>query len=98
MKLTLLGPLRVEFPPRKELSMSLERNPPVHTPWLAGPLTWLVRQSLRRPRIVIAVAVVLAVASMAGSVNWLGFRTNRLDLLNPASEYHQRWLRYMDGF
>ena len=37
-------------------------------------------------------------AGGAVTVNGLTFKTSRLDLLNPRSEYNQRWLAYLAEF
>ncbi len=51
-----------------------------------------------RARAVLAVSLLLVGASLVATVLWLGFRTSRLDLLNPRSEYNRRWLAYLDEF
>ena len=43
-------------------------------------------------------ACALALLAVAVSVNGLTFKTSRLDLLNPRSEYNQRWLAYLAEF
>ena len=65
---------------------------------LERPLTWLTRGVLRAPRAVVAGGIVLTVAAVFVTVQWLGFRTSRLDLLNPNCEYNQRWLAYIEEF
>jgi len=62
------------------------------------PLGWLTRQVLRVPRLVLLVSLLLAAGSMLLAWGGLGFHTSRLDLLNPRSEYNQRWLAYLDEF
>jgi len=54
--------------------------------------------AIRFPKSVLLLALLFAVGSIALAVNSLGFRTSRLDLLNPASQYNQRWLAYIDAF
>ena len=43
-------------------------------------------------------ATALALACLAITLNGLTFKTSRLDLLNPRSEYNQRWLAYLAEF
>ena len=43
-------------------------------------------------------ALILAVLAVVVTVNGLAFKTSRLDLLNPRSEYNQRWLAYLHEF
>lgn len=62
------------------------------------PLGWLTRQVLRVPRLVLLASLVLAAGSVLLAWGHLGFHTSRLDLLNPKSEYNQRWLAYLDEF
>lgn len=64
----------------------------------AAPLAWITRRALARPRLTIALGVGLALLCLAYSGMSLGFRTSRLDLLNPSSEWNQRWLAYLKEF
>ena len=78
--------------------MSAERMPQSgqDSSLLERPLVWLTRGVLRAPRAVVVGGVLLAVAAVFATVNGLGFRTSRLDLLNPNCEYNQRWLAYLE--
>ena len=80
--------------------MSAERMPQggQDSSLLERPLAWLTRGVLRAPRAVVMGGVLLAVVAVFVTVNGLGFRTSRLDLLNPNCEYNQRWLAYLDEF
>lgn len=73
-------------------------EPAVAPPLAARPLGWLTRRLLKRPRLTLAICLALAVGSALLAWQCLGFRTNRLDLLNPSSEFHQRWLDYLGEF
>jgi hopanoid biosynthesis associated RND transporter like protein HpnN len=75
-----------------------ERNPLTETSPLAAPLVAVTRIVLRSPGIVVCGAVMLALMSVLVTVNGLSFKTSRLDLLNPRSEYNQRWLAYLEEF
>ncbi|MFO0868233.1 MAG: MMPL family transporter [Pirellulales bacterium] len=65
---------------------------------LTTPLERLTRVVLRAPHGVLAGSLLLALVAVAGSYGWLGFRTSRLDLLDPNSDYNRRWLDYLDEF
>ncbi len=62
------------------------------------PLVWLTGLVLRWPFTTLIVGLVLAGLAMAASHRWMGFRTNRLDLLNPNSEFNRRWIEYVQEF
>src|SRR5688572_8177082 len=78
--------------------MPAERNPKADDSLLAAPLLAVTEWSLRSPATVIVAACALALLAIAVTVNGLTFKTSRLDLLNPRSEYHQRWLAYLAEF
>lgn len=78
--------------------MSAERKPPAETSFLSRPLGVATAIVVRHPRSVVALAGLLAVLCALYSGTRLGFRTSRLDLLNPNSSYNQLWLRYVDEF
>ena len=84
---------RAERPERlQDEQMSADEKHFADNSLLAIPLrniTWLV---LRFPRAVLLVGLLLAIFSVVYTANYLGFRTSRLDLLNPNSAYNQRWL------
>ena len=75
-----------------------ERNPLVHRSPLAAPLVTVTRYVLRSPYVVLIVAALLAVLSILVTAQGLTFKTSRLDLLNPRSEYNQRWLAFLEEF
>jgi hopanoid biosynthesis associated RND transporter like protein HpnN len=75
-----------------------EGNPLADDSTLAAPLAAVTRLVLRSPGLVVGGAVMLAVLAVLVSVNGLSFKTSRLDLLNPRSEYNQRWLAYLSEF
>src|SRR5438105_1874215 len=78
--------------------MPAERTPPADDSLLAAPLLALTQWVLRAPATVLVGACALALLSVAVTANGLTFKTSRLDLLNPRSEYHQRWLAYLAEF
>jgi len=75
-----------------------EGNPHADRSSLAAPLEAVTRLVLRSPGLVLGGSVMLAVLAVLISVNGLSFKTSRLDLLNPRSEYNQRWLAYLGEF
>src|SRR5262245_21230866 len=75
-----------------------EGNPLADDSTLAAPLAAVTRLVLRSPGLVVGGAMMLAVLAVLVTVNGLSFKTSRLDLLNPRSEYNQRWLAYLAEF
>lgn len=65
---------------------------------LAMPLAELTRIVVRNPVTVIVIGLLIAVASVFGTAKSLGFKTSRLDLINPNSNYNQLWLEYLEQF
>lgn len=78
--------------------MPADRKPPTE-PWI---FSWILRGAtrlvLRFPLPIVALAVVGAVFSLALTSSRLGFRTSRLDLLNPESGYNRLWIEYINEF
>jgi len=71
--------------------MTAEGMPPKENSLLAGPLRVLTR-------LVLTLAVALALLGVGWSATHLGFRTSRLDLLNPESGCNQLWIEYINEF
>lgn len=65
---------------------------------LTRPLVAVTRLVLRYPVPVIALAAAAAVLSVFYAWTNLGFRTSRLDLLNPDSGYNRLWIDYIEEF
>lgn len=78
--------------------MLAERTPPTDDSPLAAPLRALTLIVLRMPATVLVGALALALAAIAISVQGLTFKSSRLDLLNPRSDYNRRWLAYLAEF
>jgi predicted RND superfamily exporter protein len=53
---------------------------------------------LRHSGLALVIGLAAAVGCTVLTATWLEFKTNRQDLLNPASEFHNRWLSYVDEF
>jgi uncharacterized protein len=78
--------------------MPAERTPPADDTLLSAPLLAITEWGLRAPKTVVAAACLLALVAVAITAGGLKFKSSRLDLLNPRSEYNQRWLAYLDEF
>lgn len=78
--------------------MSAERTPRFDDSPLAAPLGVLTRLVVRAPATVLVIALIVALAAIAVSVQGLTFKSSRLDLLNPRSDYNRRWLAYLSEF
>src|SRR5437763_9140161 len=78
--------------------MPAGRTPHSDDSLLAAPLLALTEWTLAAPATVIVGACALALLAIAVTINGLTFKTSRLDLLNPRSEYNQRWLAYLAEF
>ena len=78
--------------------MAAGRIPQADDSLLSAPLLAMTEWSLRAPLTVLFGASALALLALAVTVNGLTFKTSRLDLLNPRSEYNRRWLAYLSEF
>jgi uncharacterized protein len=56
------------------------------------------RVILRFPVTTLAVSVGLAAICVAYAVGHLGYKSSRLDLLNPKSDYNRLWIEYINEF
>jgi uncharacterized protein len=86
------------YDPERRPSMTAERMPPSEASFLAAPLGLVTRAAVRFPVATLVAAVVLAVLALLLAHQRLGFRTSRLDLLNPESGYNRLWIDYIDEF
>lgn len=80
------------------LFSTMERNPLTEESPLSQPLKWLTEQSLRAPGVVVGGALLVTLLAVLITANGLRFKTSRLDLLNPKSNYNQRWLKHIEEF
>jgi hopanoid biosynthesis associated RND transporter like protein HpnN len=80
----------------------VDMNPePVRTDEARPASRWLVRlvsTVLRVPGVVLAVALLLVVASAWGAATRLQYQTSRDDLISPRKDYQQRWNNYLAEF
>ena len=72
--------------------------PPAEPSLLARPLGWITRLAIRFPVAVLALAVTAALFSLVLTGSRLGFRTSRLDLLNPECSHNRLWIDYINEF
>ncbi|MEX0700553.1 MAG: MMPL family transporter [Planctomycetales bacterium] len=52
----------------------------------------------RAPWLTLAVMLLLAAGSVAGTVLHMGFKTERSDLIDPKASFQKRWLAYTESF
>src|SRR5437868_7024650 len=78
--------------------MSAEGPQAAAPSFMERPLVMATRVAVAYPYAVVALAVALAIASMALTYLKLGYRTSRLDLLNPKSDYNRLWVEYINEF
>ena len=77
---------------------SQPKKPARHYSWISVFLQPLTRFVIRHPFIVLILALILAGTGVWGTINRLEFKTSRLDLINPQSEFNKRWLKYIESF
>jgi hopanoid biosynthesis associated RND transporter like protein HpnN len=78
--------------------MSADRPSAPEPSLLTGPLSLATRIALRYPAATVALAVAVTVVSLAYTWQHLSYRTSRLDLLNPESDYNRLWIDYINEF
>jgi len=61
-------------------------------------LRWITVGSARAPWLTLTVCCGLALAATWLTQTQLKFKTKRADLIDPKTEYHQRWLQYLSAF
>jgi len=78
--------------------MSAEGMPHEQQSWAEWPMLWITRLVVRHPIATLVVAGLITIASTVLSQTRLGFRTSRLDLLNPKSDFNRLWIDYLKEF
>src|SRR5262245_42090257 len=78
--------------------MPAEGSPHADDSLFVRPLVALTEWTLRAPATVLVAAMALAILATGAAVGGLTFKSSRLDLLNPRSEYNRRWLAYLAEF
>ncbi|MBL9123091.1 MAG: MMPL family transporter [Planctomycetaceae bacterium] len=71
---------------------------PTANTWLARAFQSATAQILRYPVAVVALAIGVALAALLLTGSQLGYRTSRLDLLNPKSDFNRLWIEYIKEF
>ncbi len=61
-------------------------------------LRWVTVSSARNPWFTLTVCLGFALAATWLTETRLQFKTNRSDLIDPQTDYHQRWLKYLGEF
>jgi hopanoid biosynthesis associated RND transporter like protein HpnN len=69
-----------------------------HSSLLGEALAGVARLVLRFPIATLALALGLAAAALVITGASLGYKSSRLDLLNPTSDYNRLWIEYLDEF
>ncbi|HUY36603.1 MAG TPA: MMPL family transporter [Pirellulales bacterium] len=77
--------------------MSAEPSP-AEPSLLSWPLNLATRMALRYPAATVSLAIALTVLSLVVTWEKLGYKTSRLDLLNPRSDYNRLWMDYVKEF
>ncbi|HZZ26638.1 MAG TPA: MMPL family transporter [Pirellulales bacterium] len=87
--------------PSPDVAVAVQPDSSAHAPqqsWLTAGLLAITRLVLRFPKPTLAVAVALAIVSVIYSIGHLGYKSSRLDLLNPKSDYNRLWIEYVNEF
>src|SRR5438132_14405572 len=66
--------------------------------WMAAPLRRATAWIVARPAATLWAVLAITAVAVLITVSGLKFKMSRLDLLNPQSEYNQRWLAYLKEF
>ncbi len=66
--------------------------------WLTPGLLAITRVVLRFPVTTLALAVGLSAICVVYTVGHLGYKSSRLDLLNPNSDHNRLWIEYVKEF
>lgn len=78
--------------------MSTEQTKPPQTSLLAVPLFLATRIALKFPLASVVMAIAMAMVAVGIAWTQLGYKTSRLDLLDPKSDYNRLWIEYIDEF
>ncbi|MBD3674577.1 MAG: MMPL family transporter [Planctomycetaceae bacterium] len=58
----------------------------------------LTRMTVRSPRISLSIMILLACVSVGITLAWMGFKTERADLIDPSAPFQKRWKQYAETF
>ena len=65
---------------------------------LTGALRAVTKAVAERPRTVLWGVLLTVVACVVLTVQYMDFKTDRADLIDPNADFHQRWLTYTESF
>jgi hypothetical protein len=65
---------------------------------LTESLRWVTHFVSQRPKLTLSLVALLAFASVVFTVRFIGFKTERADLIDPEAAFHQRWISYTESF
>ncbi|MBX7071900.1 MAG: MMPL family transporter [Pirellulales bacterium] len=66
--------------------------------YLSRPFALITRIVIQYPVTTTALAILLAIGALAYTAEALSYKTSRLDLLNPNSDYNRLWIEYIQEF
>ncbi len=78
--------------------MAADHLPPGDRPLIPLLLQRLTRLVARHPVAALCVIGVITAVSLGTTARFLRFKTDRSDLIDPAAEFQQRWLSYVEKF
>ena len=58
----------------------------------------LTRMTVRSPKVSLAIMFLLACVSVGITLVWMGFKTERADLIDPSAPFQKRWKQYAETF
>lgn len=65
---------------------------------LAESLCWLTDFASRRARMTLLIILLTCIGCVVYTVNFIKFKTDRADLIDPAASFQKRWQRYTESF
>ncbi|HEV3203473.1 MAG TPA: MMPL family transporter [Gemmataceae bacterium] len=78
--------------------MNSEQDQAKEAFFLHRQLVHLVAAAIRKPKLILGIALACCALSLYGFSTHLEYRTERTDLLNPQKDYLQRWRKYLEEF
>ena len=78
--------------------MAADHMPPGDRPLVPLLLQRLTRLVARHPLAALCVIGVITAVSLGTTARFLRFKTDRSDLIDPAADFQQRWLHYVERF
>ncbi|MCA9041409.1 MAG: MMPL family transporter, partial [Planctomycetaceae bacterium] len=80
--------------------MSLLMPPSNQEPpgWMRSGLRRLTISVMRQPKLTLGLVLFSVLVSVGVTAGFLKFKTERSDLIDPSTPFHQRWLNYTESF